>query len=229
MAEDLRRRVLDASAAIVAAEGVASLSVREVARRAGVSHQAPYHHFGDREGILAALVQEGFAALADAVESTAAVASPTERLAAAGAAYVRFASTDPGHFRVMFRPDLVPLARWPAANAEADRAHAALAAAVAACEAAGLVRPGEAAELVAGAWALVHGLAVLVLDGPLAPPSAGGGLHAASAATAEGTPAGGAAAGGGTRAAEAAAPHAERVAGLLARLLADRGPSGRAV
>jgi len=63
-APDLRRRILDASAALLESDGLAALSLREVARRAGVSHQAPYHHFKDRESILAELVTEGFERLA---------------------------------------------------------------------------------------------------------------------------------------------------------------------
>ena len=63
---DVRRLVLDAAIAIIEADGAESLSMREVARRAGVSHQAPYHYFGDRSGIFAAISEEGFTFLARA-------------------------------------------------------------------------------------------------------------------------------------------------------------------
>ncbi|MSV37798.1 MAG: TetR family transcriptional regulator, partial [Actinobacteria bacterium] len=61
---DVRRLVLDAALGIIESDGAESLSMREVARRAGVSHQAPYHYFGDRSGILAAISEEGFTGLA---------------------------------------------------------------------------------------------------------------------------------------------------------------------
>ena len=63
---DVRRLVLDAALDIITSSGAESLSMREVARRAGVSHQAPYHYFGDRSGIFAAISEEGFSALAGA-------------------------------------------------------------------------------------------------------------------------------------------------------------------
>lgn len=156
---DLRRQVLDASAALVASDGVDALSLREVARRAGVSHQAPYHHFGDREGILAALVEEGFAGLADGLAGA-------PGLAEAGRAYVRFALAHPGHFRVMFRPDLVALERHPQAQEQAKRALGALAALVEREIASGTISPDQREEVLAAAWSLVHGLSVLLLDGP---------------------------------------------------------------
>jgi AcrR family transcriptional regulator len=156
---DLRRQVLDASAALVASDGVDALSLREVARRAGVSHQAPYHHFGDREGILAALVEEGFARLGDGLAGA-------PGLAEAGEAYVRFALAHPGHFRVMFRPDLVALERHPGAAVQAKRALDALAALVDRLVAVGTIAPEERQDVLTAAWSLVHGLSVLLLDGP---------------------------------------------------------------
>ena len=164
---DLRRRVLDTSAAILASEGVAALSLREVARRAGVSHQAPYKHYADREAVLAALAEEGFTRLADAIEAAHAssgcgAAGAEARLAAAGAAYIRFGLDNPGHFRVLARPDLVPPGRYPATEAAAARAWAALG--VAASD----VRPDIEPELArALIWSVAHGAAVLLLDGPL--------------------------------------------------------------
>ena len=75
---DVKRAVLDAAIAIIAADGPDALSMREVARRADISHQAPYHHFADRAGILAAISEEGYRAFADEVRAAAG-----ERLAAA--------------------------------------------------------------------------------------------------------------------------------------------------
>lgn len=158
----LRRRVLDVSLAIVQEEGVAALSIREVARRAGVSHQAPYRHFADREEILATLAAEGFDALAAAMQAAAAAAEAAgfDALAAAGCAYVRWARANPGAYRLLFRPDL--LARpHPDLAAAGARALGVLE---------GLVRARGGADTevpVALAWSTVHGLAGLLIDGPL--------------------------------------------------------------
>ncbi len=163
---DLRQRILDTSRTLLAEQGVAGLSLREVARRAGVTHQAPYHHFADRESILAELVTLGFDDLAGRLAKANAMAAthaPLEMLVASGLAYVGFALDEPGVFRVMFRPDLCDMARFEAAQAAGGRAHA---------ELQQLVRlaHGELDDTVAAVvWAQVHGLATLMLDGPLSP------------------------------------------------------------
>src|SRR5438128_419394 len=97
---ELREQILDASVRLIEAEGLAALSMREVARRAGVSHQAPYHHFADKEAILAAIAEEGFRRLNAAMEeaSRSKPADAASRLIAGGRAYVRFAATNPAHF-----------------------------------------------------------------------------------------------------------------------------------
>src|SRR5262245_54976951 len=98
----LQRQILDASIDLLRTGGVGALSMREVARRAGVSHQAPYHHFADREAILAAIAEEGFSGLADALHRAREGATTTaERLKASGLAYVEFALSHPAHYRVM--------------------------------------------------------------------------------------------------------------------------------
>src|SRR5262245_24205460 len=106
--ENLRRTLLDASLELIAAEGLEGFSMREVARRAGVSHQAPYHHFADREAIMAAIVAEGFQRLRD--DSLGALTGLTDvraRFTAIGRAYLNFALNNPAHFKLMFRSELV--------------------------------------------------------------------------------------------------------------------------
>lgn len=100
---DLRRAVIDAAVAEVQAVGAAGLSMREIARRAGVSHAAPAYHFGDRAGIFTAIATEGFRLIAEAISP---VVDGVDGFMLGGAAYVRFALEHPGHFEVMFRPDL---------------------------------------------------------------------------------------------------------------------------
>lgn len=169
---ELRERILQASVALIEDEGLAALSMREVARRAGVSHQAPYHHFTDREAILGAIAERGFVVLRNALERAVArarrKATAAECLAACGRAYVEFARAHPAHFRVMFRPELVDLANCPGARAEGDSAFSCLTAVVHEAVAQGLpAEPSEEA-LVILAWSVAHGLACLILDGPLA-------------------------------------------------------------
>lgn len=138
---DLRAAVLSAAWKLVEKEGLAGLSVREAARRAGVSHNAPYRHFADREALLAALVAEGFEQLNAALENRAG--------RELGEAYVAFALESPERFRLMFsragaRNDLQ--ARF--ANSFGHLG-------------------AEAAAAGAAAWSLVHGLASLALQGQL--------------------------------------------------------------
>ncbi len=167
---DLRSRILAASVRLIEEQGLGALSMREVARRAGVSHQAPYHHFADREAILAAVAEEGFRRLSAELE--AAVARPSlaaiDRLVESGRGYVRFATSNPAHFRVMFRPELVDLEKHPSALAEAQRAFETLERLVGFAVEERVIEPRFAGGTVTLAWAFVHGLSGLVLDGPLA-------------------------------------------------------------
>jgi AcrR family transcriptional regulator len=98
---DLRRAMTAAAATAVAERGPAGLSLRELARIAGVSHAAPAHHFGDKAGVLTAVATEGYTLLADALNDAG------DDLLAAGLAYVRFAVDHPGHFAVMFDRSLL--------------------------------------------------------------------------------------------------------------------------
>jgi AcrR family transcriptional regulator len=165
---DLRARVLAASLALLETEGLAALSLREVARRAGVSHQAPYHHFADREAILAALVTEGFDDLASRLEralESAANEKPAAANLAMGLAYVDFALSRPGIFRVMFRPELVDHRHFPEANAAGERSFAMLGRLI---ERLGTAKNAAEAQVQASLqWAVVHGLATLFVDGKL--------------------------------------------------------------
>ncbi|MGW3581556.1 TetR/AcrR family transcriptional regulator [Streptomyces rubiginosohelvolus] len=159
---DLRRAILTAALDVIAAEGPAALSLRDLARRAGVSHAAPAHHFKDRTGLLTAVAAEGYALFADAL---AGAPDLRER----GVAYVRFAATHPAHFQVMFQPDL-HRADDPDLLAARARATEALRSGVA-----GLSPAGRGDDQLAGvaAWSLAHGFATLLLSGNLADAMAG--------------------------------------------------------
>lgn len=159
--DGLRRQVLDAAVAIAATSGPDAISMREVARLAGVSHQAPYHHFGDRAGIFAAISEEGFRMLAESIEASTSLGT-----AAMCEAYVHFALAHKGHFRVMMRNDLCSLEDYPSALVQADRAFNALRNEVAVIVG-GDSHEDEANAHTAYMWSVAHGLATLLLDGPL--------------------------------------------------------------
>jgi AcrR family transcriptional regulator len=166
--DSLRERVLSASVVLIEEEGLQRLSMREVARRAGVTHQAPYHYFKDREEILAAIAGDGFALLdATIADARDHAASPTDALERAAIRYVQFALKHPAHFRVMFRPELVPIEAHESIHERAACAFGHVPAMIAACAEAGLrVEPNVEAHVVM-LWSMVHGLACLLLDGPL--------------------------------------------------------------
>lgn len=105
---DLPNALRQAACDVIAERGLGGFSLREVARRAGVSHTAPAHHFGDVQGLLTSIATEGFRQLAEALEqAVAGVDDPVERLAALGTAYVTTAHAHPAHWDVMFRLDVV--------------------------------------------------------------------------------------------------------------------------
>lgn len=124
---DLRRALLEAAAKAIGEEGPAALSLRALARRAGVSHAAPTHHFGDKAGLLTALAVEGYDLLANELTEEW---STSHSFLEQGVAYVRFALNHRAHFEVMFRPDLYH-AMDPEVAAARDRASRALYAGIA--------------------------------------------------------------------------------------------------
>jgi AcrR family transcriptional regulator len=160
---DVRRAVLDGALDIIATEGAEAVSMREVARRAGVSHQAPYHYFGDRAGIFAAISEEGFRAFTD--EFRRALDLPGDISANCLRAYVSFAITHKGHYRVMFRSDICGIRTHDNTMSAADEAFLSL---LDLAEAVDPERdPANAMPLPIALWAQAHGLATLIIDSPL--------------------------------------------------------------
>ena len=156
---DLRAAVLAAAAEVIARDGVDQLSLRSVAIELGVSHTAPRHHFGSREGVFTALACEGYGLLADALEDAAAGGD----FAVVGVAYVLFAVHHPGHFAVMYRPELLD-----DANTELQRAQQRTAAQLnAGARTHGRGSAEGTAVASIAAWSLVHGMATLKLSGAL--------------------------------------------------------------
>lgn len=166
--EDVRRAILDHAVELVAERGVRGVSFREVARRAGVSHQAPYHHFGNLQGILEALTREGFQRLTAVMsEALDAHLEPVDALNAVGIAYVRFATANVGHFRVMFQRNLVDLHNDASPIEEAAHTYGTLRRAVAQVVAADYAPGLDIDGLTHLCWASAHGLASLLVEGTL--------------------------------------------------------------
>ncbi|MGB1014669.1 MAG: TetR/AcrR family transcriptional regulator [Nannocystaceae bacterium] len=156
---DLRTTILKAAVSLIAERGLHGLSLRECARRAGVSHAAPYRHFQDKNALLLAIAREGFDGLAEAGEQAMlGITDPRQRLDAYGATYVRFAVEHPVHHKVMFASELeTPSAQDKASGTRAFELLVETAAAV--------VGPEQAELAAVASWSLSHGLSMLILDG----------------------------------------------------------------
>lgn len=148
---NLRQALLDAAVTSIEEEGVDRLSLRDLARRVGVSHAAPAHHFGDRTGLFTALAEDGFERLAAALEAA------HGDYAEAGVAYVGFATGERARFEVMFRPELL--------RADDDGLRAAMARAGDVLRAGAAEQSGDARVNGLAAWSIVHGFASLVNAG----------------------------------------------------------------
>jgi AcrR family transcriptional regulator len=152
---DLRDAVLRRAIAVIATEGPHHFSLRSLAADLGVSHTAPRHHFGDRQGVLNAIAAEGFSALAEALD---AASRDGGTFLDQGVAYVTFAVEHPAHFQVMFTPTLLDESDEALATAR-DATFAQLRAGVDSMDDGAHVEDAGAA--VVAAWALVHGIATL--------------------------------------------------------------------
>jgi AcrR family transcriptional regulator len=163
---NLRPALLDAATAEIGAVGATAMSLRKVAARAGVTHAAAAHHFGDKRGLLTAVAAEGHRALAEAL-----AAARSEGLVAMGDAYIRFAGEHRPWFEVMFRPELLR-DDDPDYVAAAAQSFGALTSTTGRDEGAPRGRRGSGRDAAYGAWALVHGVATLWVTGNLPAASA---------------------------------------------------------
>lgn len=167
---DLKAALLDAVEQVVRADGVGNVSLREVARRVGVTHAASAHHFANKAGLLTAFATQGYVQLAQSVISAIEEAEPVDGpavLEAVGRGYVRFAVANPGRFEVMFRLDAVN-ADDPDFVAASEGAYSLLVNTVAQCEAEGFLGGRDPEVVAVAAWSMVHGLAALWISGRLA-------------------------------------------------------------
>jgi AcrR family transcriptional regulator len=155
---DLRNTLIATALEMLLEEGAAALSLRGLAKRAGVSHNAPYQHFTDKEALMAAIAEQGFRILAGHIDSSQEALGGWDsqtRLIAAGQSYVRFAIEHPGHLQVMFGP--LASSQYPTLAQAAHAALERLIAIAAQGQASGEIRV-DASEAAMTIWMLVHGL-----------------------------------------------------------------------
>jgi AcrR family transcriptional regulator len=158
---DLRQATIDEAVRVISEEGPGALSLRDLARRLGVSHAAPTHHFGDKAGLLTAVAAEGYRLLAEELRRAY---ERTGDFLEVGVAYVRFATRNRAHFEVMFRPELYRDDDPELTQARKESAST-LYGPVSERPIAGDER--QVVEAGVAAWSLVHGLSTLYLNGNL--------------------------------------------------------------
>lgn len=179
---DLRAALLDAAAEVIATEGIEGVTMRGLAQRLGVSRSAAYRHFADKAALLTAVATEGFQQLHDALTAPSGPTGPTmgsenemdgaRMLQQMGIRYVRFALAHPTHYRLMFSVNL-PSMQSSSGDEAAELARAAAATfdvllqTVIHGQETGALRTGDARQLARVAWANVHGLSMLLIDGLL--------------------------------------------------------------
>lgn len=156
---NLRVSLLEAAEAVLAERGAQGLTLRDVARAAGVSHGAPYHHFASLNELLAAVAERGFVVLGDAMAEAVAVPDTRERLLRVSKAYVDCARAQPERFRLMFGPLLTRKEEHPALKEAAQRAFGFVLAAAQSHD------TKHGASLALAGWSLAHGLSHLIIDG----------------------------------------------------------------
>lgn len=163
---DLRNGLLDAARCILEEQSLGALTLRAVARRAGVSHAAPYRHFPNHEALLVELGVEGFHELRQYIVEAAKIAGPeSDRIANIGAAYMRFVAKRPAVTRLMFGSQLPNRDKFPALGQAADAIGNEIGSAL------------HDANLGLAVWSAVHGLAMLVLENVIDLGQRRSGLH----------------------------------------------------
>jgi AcrR family transcriptional regulator len=168
---NLRRALLDEALATIRAEGVDALTLREIGARVGVSRTALYRHFADKRALLTAVATEGFRMLREQlVTAWEEGGRGPEAFDSMGVAYIRYAVANPSHYSVMFGGFVDPSACDPELAAEAGGAFQALVDALAVLQRDAAVRGDDTVLMANYVWAVVHGVAMLAIDGQLHEP-----------------------------------------------------------
>jgi AcrR family transcriptional regulator len=168
---DLRRTLIEAGLEVLEQGGVAALELREVARRAGVSHAAPYRHFADKGAFMAALIEVGFHRLAEKIEEKVQSVpnKPEARLQGLASAYVYFAQANPWLMREMFSGLTIKKESHPSVHDATKAVSQLFITIVEEGQSQGLVRSGNSGELAGVIWSLLHGMAVLIIENQTRP------------------------------------------------------------
>jgi len=163
---DLKNALIQAGIEILSREGVNALSLRKVARKAGVSHAAPYAHFADKQALVAAISTEGYKEIYEKVYDAVQrhQGEPLRQLVEAAWAYVEFALTDPDHFKITLSGVVEKEKDYPAFVEIAQKSFNLVVELVAAGQRAGILREGPPDLVAVSVWGLVHGFALLVLE-----------------------------------------------------------------
>jgi AcrR family transcriptional regulator len=166
---DLKNALIRAGIEIISKDGLAGLSLRKVAKKAGVSHAAPYAHFADKQALIAAISTEGYHRLYDQLMASVALHSgdPRRGLVEVGWSYVQFALSDPQRFKVMFSGILEQEKDYPEFREMALKSFELLVSLVKSSQEAGLLDPGPADMVAVRLWSVVHGFILLLLEGQI--------------------------------------------------------------
>ncbi len=164
---NLRQSLIDVAVQIISERERAEFTLRELARQLGVTHAATYHHFRDKEDLLAAVAEEGYKTLGQYIRNARdnAPRRPFLQLRAMAASYVRFAVENPAYFRVMYGRRYQDSSRFPNASRVAHETDQIMDEVLQQGQREGIYKSGDHAELATTAWATIHGLAVLCING----------------------------------------------------------------
>lgn len=166
---DLKNALIEAGIEILSKDGLGALSLRSVARKAGVSHAAPYAHFTDKQALVAAISTEGYRKLYERVAQAAAryAGDPLRQFVESSWAYVAFALEEPAHFKITLSGVVEKEKDYPAFVEIAQKNYRSLLEIVTICQAAGILDPGPPDLMAVSVWGLIHGFTTLILEGQL--------------------------------------------------------------
>lgn len=164
---NLRESLVSTAVSVITTRGRPEFTLRELAKLLNVTHAAAYHHFRDKEGLLAAVAEEGYASLSLAMRNASATTDPhpLARMRAMGVAYIRFAIERPAHFRIMFSHKFSDLDTYPTMRDAGIETGNMITRQLEEGLRDGLYRDIDAQELLAVNWSTIHGLALLTING----------------------------------------------------------------